>query len=105
MNPFEEDDVTESRYQKLLADGNGPAAVPGLLQALHDPSWRVRKAAADLLGRAEATHELLDALVSVLRERGETGARNAASAALAQLGEAAVPRLVTLLGDPDPDLR
>ena len=105
MNAFEDDAVTEARYQKLLAVGSGEPGWPKLLEALYDESWRVRKAAADLLGRAEASAHLLDSLVAVLKERGETGARNAAAASLAQLGEPAVPRLVALLGDEDPDQR
>jgi HEAT repeat protein len=105
VNTFEEDDVTESRYQKLLEDGNGPKAMPKLLEALHDSSWRVRKAAADLVGRSEPTPELTEKLLAVLRERGETGARNAAAAALSQMGEPVVPALVGVLSDADPDQR
>ena len=43
--------------------------------------------------------------VEVLGERGQTGARNAAAEALAQLGASALPELGALLRHPDPDQR
>ena len=55
MNPLEEDDVTESRYQKLLEDGNGPKAMPKLLEALHDRIrlWPVADDVAEVPDRVD----------------------------------------------------
>ena len=44
-------------------------------------------------------------LIAVLSDRGQTGARNAAATALAQLGPAAVPALLQLLEHADGDQR
>jgi HEAT repeat protein len=45
-----------------------------------------------------------DALIRILRD-GETADRMAAAASLAALGRAALPPLLSALGDPDPRLR
>ncbi|MBS1152191.1 MAG: repeat-containing lyase [Myxococcaceae bacterium] len=103
--PLEGDEAAEARYQQLLAAGMGEDALEGLVAALYDVSWRVRKLAAELLARVDATPALVDRLIHVLGDRGQTGARNAAAMALAQLGPPAVPSLLTLLQHPDPDQR
>ncbi len=107
MSPvtLEGDEAAEARYQVLLQAGASEAALDGLVAALYDVSWRVRKVAAELLARVDATPQLVDRLIKVLGDRGQTGARNAAAMALAHLGTAPVPALVTLLEHPDPDQR
>ena len=46
----------------------------------------------------------IEALIRILRD-GESAGRMAAAKALAALGPAALPELLTALGDPDPRLR
>jgi HEAT repeat protein len=106
MSAFNDPDgEAEQRYRALLALEPGEQTAPRLIDALHDENWRVRKLAAELLARSDPTPELVDRLIEVLGEKGRTGARNAAAAALGQLGSAAVPGLLALLTRPDPDQR
>ncbi|AGC46494.1 HEAT repeat-containing PBS lyase [Myxococcus stipitatus DSM 14675] len=98
----------EARYRALQdLDPRGDNLVEVLIAGLHDESWRVRHAAAEGLQRLStpSSEQVATRLVSVLGERGETGARNAAAEALAGLGLAALGPLVTLLGHVDPDQR
>ncbi len=105
MIALEGDEAAEARYQALIKAGTGEDALEGLVAALYDVSWRVRKLAAELLARVDATPVLVDRLIQVLGDRGQTGARNAAATALAQFGPPAVPALITLLRHEDPDQR
>jgi HEAT repeat protein len=96
----------EERYRAIReVDPRKPGALEALITGLHDESWRVRHAASQGLTQMPDPEEVAERLVSVLGERGQTGARNAAADALAGLGEAALGPLVRLLGHPDPDQR
>lgn len=107
MTPItlEGDEAAEARYQALLKSGSGEDALEGLVRALYDVSWRVRKVAAELLARVDPTPRLIERLIKVLGDRGQTGARNAAAMALSHLGPAAAPALVALVDHQDPDQR
>ena len=105
MLALEGDEAAEARYQALLKAGTSGAALEGLVAALYDVSWRVRKLGAELLSRVEVTPALVNRLIAVLGDRGQTGARNAAAMALAQFGPAAMPSLIGLLNHADPDQR
>ncbi|WP_257461208.1 HEAT repeat domain-containing protein [Archangium lipolyticum] len=96
----------EARYRALLElDVSSPDAREELVAGLHDESWRVRRAAAEGLTRLPEREAVVERLVSVLGERDETGARNAAAESLSAMGEHAVGPLVRLLLHPDPDQR
>lgn len=96
----------EERYRALRElDPRKAGALDALIAGLHDDSWRVRHAAAQGLKQMADPEEVAERLVTVLGERGETGARNAAADALAGLGEAALGPLTRLLAHPDPDQR
>ncbi|WP_225413794.1 HEAT repeat domain-containing protein [Stigmatella hybrida] len=96
----------EARYQAVLAlNPLSKGSLDALITHLHDESWRVRRAAAEGLRRLPGPSEAATRLVSVLGERGETGARNAAAEALVGLGDASVAPLIQLLSHPDPDQR
>lgn len=107
MNPHSEPPVEEeARYLALQSlDPCTAGVLEILIVGLHDESWRVRHVAAEALKRMPASSELAARLISVLGERGETGARNAAAEALAGLGSVALGPLVDLLAHPDPDQR
>ncbi|WP_375772632.1 HEAT repeat domain-containing protein [Archangium gephyra] len=96
----------ETRYRALLElDVSAVGARETLVAGLHDESWRVRRAAADGLTRVPEREKVVERLISVLGERDETGARNAAAESLAGMGQEAVGPLVRLLGHVDPDQR
>ncbi|MFY0521687.1 HEAT repeat domain-containing protein [Archangium gephyra] len=96
----------ETRYRALLElDVSAAGARETLVAGLHDESWRVRRAAADGLTRVPGREQVVERLISVLGERDETGARNAAAESLAGMGPEAVGPLVRLLGHVDPDQR
>lgn len=97
-----DDEVRHAAVQGLR--DAGPEALPSLIGALGDASWRVRKAALDLVLLAPAT-ESLPLLIAGLRDEGNAGRRNSSMEALVRLGAAAVPALAPLVTDPDPDLR
>jgi HEAT repeat protein len=95
----------ETRYRTVAElDPADPADRALLVERLGDPSWRVRSGAAEALSRA-ADAAVLDDLLRVLGAGPGVGAREAAAAALAQLGVHAVPALVERLAAEDPDLR
>ena len=86
---------------RALADAEGPAGP--LAGALGDPSWRVRRAAADGLARA-ADDAAVDALLTAVRDRHRDPAvLNAALSGLARSGQDVVPPLLALLEAPGSD--
>lgn len=95
----------DARYREVDALPPGPQGLPALLAALKDHSWRVRRLAAERLAALEPTPDIIAALVTLLSQRDETGARNAAAGVLAQLGLPAVPAVSALLRHADPDQR
>ena len=105
MTWLQADADAEARYRALDAQPAAPAAIPSLLAALRDESWRVRRLAAERLGALEASPGTIQQLVSMLGQRDDTGARNAAASVLSQLGVAVLPAIVTLLQHVDPDQR
>ena len=96
----------ETRYQAVSrlepADAPDRAA---LLEALADPSWRVRSAAVERLGTAPGGAAALPQLLEALSGGPNVGAREAAATVLARLGAVAVPALVERLAAPDGDQR
>jgi len=99
------DAEAEARYRELDGQPVGATSIPRLLGAMRDDSWRVRRLAAERLGALEATPETVQQLITMLGQRDDTGARNAAAAVLAQLGLPALPAVVVLLQHVDPDQR
>jgi len=93
----------ETRYRAVAALEPGDREDRAvLLERLADASWRVRSAAVE---RLAAAIDALPALLDVLAVGPTVGAREAAAAALARLGGAALPSLVERLGARDPELR
>ncbi|MCU0695427.1 MAG: HEAT repeat domain-containing protein [Myxococcaceae bacterium] len=105
MTWVDPDPAAEGRYRTISELSGGPSAVPELIEALFDESWRVRRLAAERLGSLGHPDALVAPLLEVLTRRGQPGARNAAATALSHLGGVAVAPLVRLLRDVDPDQR
>jgi HEAT repeat protein len=99
------DDAVRLRAVRALGSEAGSAG--SLAGALGDPSWRVRKAAAEGLARGP-DDAVVDELLAALRERHRDPAvLNAALTALVRARHDVVPPLVGLLAatDSDVDLR
>jgi chemotaxis protein methyltransferase CheR len=95
----------ERRYRAVLeVDPTVPASTPLLLERLDDPSWRVRSAAAERLARSEPSRAL-PGLMAALGPDGGVGRRNAAAAALVQVGAPALSALLAALGGAAAELR
>lgn len=105
MTWLQADAAADARYRALDSLQVGPEAVAPLLGALRDESWRVRRLASERLATMEATPEIITALIAMLSQRDDPGARNAAASVLAQLGAASVQSVVSLLRHADPDHR
>lgn len=97
---FEAHDA-EVRRRAVLELGQLPASGPEgralLLRALGDVDWRVRKEAAGMLGRSEATAELLERLVDAVVQGENVGLRNSALEALAKYGQLGAEPLLAQL--------
>lgn len=98
-----------AEVRMLAIDGlarSGPRAgraVPELVAALKDQDERVGMLAIDALGAiGPAASEAVPALLGALRS---TMLRTRAAEALGRIGGTAIPALISLLGDPDPNLR
>src|SRR5690348_12936865 len=92
----------EERYRSLKAvQPAAPESLELLLEGLYDGSWRVRRAAADLLPQLPRPGQVAERLVQVLGDRDNPGARNAAADALAKLGEPALPFVLGILQSPE----
>jgi HEAT repeat protein len=78
-------------------------AVPGLVDALSDPSWQVVDSSVTALG--EIGLDVIDPLLAALRSpESSVTVRYQISRALAAIGRAAVPKLGDALSDPSPDV-
>jgi HEAT repeat protein len=81
-----------------------PEAIGPLLVAVGDESWAVRQAAVEALA-GFPTGALLPSLEAALRDGDDAGSRNAAMEIYVRLGSAATGPLLTLLADPDEEVR
>ena len=98
-----QDEETRRRYAAAApADETGLAA---LEEALRDPSWRVRKAAAGRIAEAFPAAKSVPRLTRLLGDGGDAGARAAAAEALSLLGPAAVPSLAAAFAGGDERIR
>ncbi len=101
---LESRDAEERREAAVDLGRAGRGAIPGLLRALGDTDWRVRKTAVEGLV-AFGGDDVTKGLVQRLSAEDNAGARNSAIEALAQIGAAAVGPLLPLLDTGDPDVR
>jgi len=96
----------ETRYRAVQElDAERPAELAELLSCLGDGSWRVRGAAVERLAAPADPRQVLPGLLAAVDGGDSVGARDAAGAALARLGPAALPALVERLGTGGPEGR
>ena len=80
-------------------------ALPLLLDALGDASWRVRKAAVARLVASPSSSQVELALIDALSDGENPGRRNSAFEALVSMGTRVVPTLISALSADDIDVR
>lgn len=88
-----------------LAELPDALALPRLLGALGDASWRARKAAVERLAMMRDAPVAIAGLIGALADGENSGRRNAAAEALVACGRRAVPALLDALSDEDGDVR
>lgn len=75
-----------------------------LLRGLHDPEWRVRKTAVEVICQ-RADKDVIEGLAAILESEENAGARNSAVEALVRIGPASVPSLLERLPRSEGDVR
>jgi len=80
-------------------------AIKMLVQALKDPSWRVRKTAADILVEAYPPESFFDYIVPLLYDPDNAGARNSAIEVFVKVGPASSVKLSEAFETDDVDVR
>jgi HEAT repeat protein len=79
--------------------------IPHLIRGMQDSSWRVRKAAVDILFQDYSTVQYIEALIGLLHLEDNAGARNSAMEALIKLGRKATVHLIAAFRTPNKDVR
>ncbi len=80
-------------------------AIPQLLKAMEDRSWRIRKLASEILIEYFPLHAYINGLIQMLYIEDNAGARNTAIEALIRLGRMATPYLMDAFGSTSRDVR
>jgi HEAT repeat protein len=100
-----EDPEERRQAAAALRETDPEQAAPGLVQALGDPDWRVRKEAVLTAAALAPAPGVLRALVSTFGPSENVGLRNAAVEALAAFGPDAVDAIAAVLSGLDADGR
>jgi HEAT repeat protein len=103
--PSTDDPETRRQAAVALRDLDPEQAAPGLIQALGDEDWRVRKEAVLAAAALAPSPSVLKALVAALGPSENVGLRNAVVEALAAFGPDAVDALAASLSSLDADGR
>ncbi len=99
------DEELKIKGLQLLEGVTNAAAFRLALKALGDESWRVRKAAIDLVAGYGDVAKVVHALVGCMRSEDNAGLRNAAAEAIEKIGKEALSPLLEVIDDEDHDLR
>jgi HEAT repeat protein len=107
MESFLSDEDIEVRRKKVLdLRGRSPdAAIPLLLRAMEDSSWRVRKTASEILVEAFPLDRYVNGLIRLLTIEDNAGARNSAIETLVKLGKKATSFLLDAFETTNTDVR
>ena len=107
MNKFRSDEEIEIRRNGVLGLEGKPSdvAVPLLLRAMEDASWRVRKTAAGILVDEHPLERYVGGLIQLLTVEDNAGARNSAIETLVKLGKSATSSLLAAFETTNRDVR
>lgn len=105
MSGWDESLREPDRHREALQIDPGAVSVATYVDALRDPSWRVRRAALERAPKFLTVPGFLDALIQGLASEDNAGLRNAAGEALVRLGGAAVEALADADSSGDADQR
>ncbi len=96
---------TEERMARLLSLEGGPEDLGFVLDSLRNGSWRIRKAALDVLFQRYSPEQYVEELIGLLYIEDNAGARNTAMEALVRLGRRAVDHLAAAYRTENRDVR
>ncbi len=101
------DEDIELRRKAVLELKGTPsgAAVPLLLKAMEDASWRVRKTASEILMEEHPPEQYVEGLIRLLSLEDNAGARNSSIETLVRLGKKVTPSLLEAFDTPQRDVR
>ncbi|HET6516134.1 MAG TPA: HEAT repeat domain-containing protein [Thermodesulfovibrionales bacterium] len=103
---LEHEDVEVRKKTVEGLKGRSPdEAVPLLLKAIEDKSWRIRKTGADLLIAEYPMNRYLHGLLQLLYKGDNAGARNTAIEVFVHLGKKATTFLMSAFETPNRDVR
>jgi len=107
MRKFLSDEDVELRRKRVLAlrRRSSDAAIPLLLKAMEDTSWRVRKTAAEILLEEHPPERSVNGLIQLLSIEDNAGARNSAIETLVKLGKKATSFLLEAFETGNRDVR
>jgi HEAT repeat protein len=101
-----DEDIEVRRKQVLELRGKGSeVAVPLLLRAMEDTSWRVRKTASEILGEEHPPERFVGGLMRLLSLEDNAGARNSSIETLVKLGKKVTSFLMEAFDTPNRDMR
>lgn len=106
MQPVTEAEI-EIRRKALEELKNKPPdiAIPELLRAMEDTSWRIRKLSSEILIENFPIQGYINGLIQLLYIDDNAGARNSAIELLIRLGKKATPYLITAFNTDSRDVR
>ena len=102
---LKDEDTEIRRIAVESLKGRGLAAVPLLINAMQDASWRVRHYATDILIEEHPVETYISNLIDLLYIEDNAGARNSAIEALVRLGKKVTPYLLEAFNTPNKDVR
>lgn len=101
-----ESDIERRRLEvEAIRGSRDESCIPGLLKAMEDASWRVRKSAVDILLDDYPVSTYIDGLIRLLYIEDNAGARNSSIEALIRLGRGATPFLIEAFKTDNRDVR
>jgi HEAT repeat protein len=103
--PGDEDIEVRRRAVLDLRGAPSETAVPLLLKAMEDSSWRVRKTASELLEEGYPLERYVEGLVRLLFLDDNAGARNSSIETLVKLGKKVTSFLMVAFDTPNRDVR
>jgi len=104
-HPDDEDIELRRKAVEGLRGKPSETAIPLLISAMQDSSWRVRKTASEILIEEHPPEQYIKGLIGLLYLEENAGARNSAIEALIRLGKRATPFLIDAFDTPDRDSR